>query len=62
MTVRAGFYQKNELISGLADHKYIKEVYGTRFMTDYKNMLEDLVKLLHTNIVDLHTRIRQKYF
>lgn len=40
MTVKAGFYQKNELISGLADHKYVKDIYGTRFMMDYKNMIE----------------------
>jgi hypothetical protein len=62
MTVRAGFYQKNELISGLADHKYIKDTYGTRFMVDYKNMIENLVKILHRTIVDLHIRIRRKYF
>lgn len=30
MTVREGFFQNNELISGLASNKYIRDMYGTR--------------------------------
>jgi hypothetical protein len=31
-------------------------------MIDYKNMVEELVKIIHQNIVDLHIRVREKYF
>lgn len=32
MTVKLGFVQKNEIISGLASNKYIRDIYGTRSM------------------------------
>lgn len=40
MTVKSGLYNKNELISGLHAHNYVKETYGTKFMVEYKNTLE----------------------
>jgi hypothetical protein len=62
MTVKAGFYQKNEVISGLTDHKLIKDTYSTRYMIDFKRVLEELVKLLHQNIVKFHERVRKKHY
>ncbi len=62
MTIKTGLYQKNELISGLYAHKYVIETYGTKFMVDYKNILEELVKIIHQNIVAVHERVRKKYF
>jgi hypothetical protein len=34
MTVKKGFYQKNELISGLIGHSFIKETYKIDEMND----------------------------
>lgn len=34
MTVKEGFIEDNELISGLNRHKYTKEVYKTKFMVE----------------------------
>ena len=62
MTVKTGLYQKNELISGLASHQFVKETYGTKYMLDDKNMLEELVRLLHKNIIKAHEKIRKKYY
>lgn len=62
MTIKTGQYQKNELISGLASHQFVKETYGTKYMLDDKNMLEELVRLLHKNIIKVHEKIRKKYF
>jgi hypothetical protein len=31
-------------------------------MIDYNNVVEELVKIIHQNIVDLHIRVREKYF
>lgn len=34
MTIRPGFFQNNELISGLASSKYIRDIYGTKSMVE----------------------------
>ena len=34
MTIRPGFFQKNELISGLASNKFIRDIYGTKSMKE----------------------------
>lgn len=47
MTIKPGFIQKNELISGLEDHKLIKETYGTKYMLDFKKLIEELMRILH---------------
>jgi hypothetical protein len=31
-------------------------------MIDYNNVVEELVKIIHQNTVDLHIRVREKYF
>lgn len=62
MTVKTGLYQKNELISGLASHQFVKETYGTKYMLDDKSMLEELVRLLHKNIIKVHEKVRKKYY
>lgn len=62
MTVKTGLYQKNELISGLASHQFLKETYGTKYMLEDKNMLEELVRLLHKNIIKAHEKVRKKYY
>lgn len=54
MTLKEGAAQKNELISGLADHKYVKETYSTRAMVDEKAILLASIQSLHSNIVKYH--------
>jgi hypothetical protein len=39
MSVKPGFYQKNEIISGLSSHKYIKSIYGTNSLVNEKCIL-----------------------
>jgi len=36
MTVKEGFYIKDELISGLASHNYIQHIYKTKFLISEK--------------------------
>lgn len=62
MTVKPGYFQKNELISGLADHKYVKDVYGTKSMMNSKNIIEDLVKRIHENMISYHEKRRKRTF
>jgi hypothetical protein len=54
MTLKEGTSQKNELISGLADHKYVKETYSTKAMVDEKAILLASIQSLHSNIVKYH--------
>lgn len=62
MTVKEGFIENNELISGLNRHKYTKEVYKTMFMVEERKVLEELVNCIHINIVKMHEKLCRKYF
>ena len=58
MTVKAGVYQKNELISGLEDHKSVREMFGTKSMTEEKQGILVLVNQLFELLRREHERVR----
>jgi hypothetical protein len=59
MTLKEGFYQKNELISGLASHNYIQSIYKLKQLTEERHVLTELVRLLHQSIVAFHLQFRK---
>lgn len=59
MTLKEGFYQKNELISGLASHNYIHQIYKIKSLTNERENLITLIKSLHQVIIRYHLIIRK---
>lgn len=54
MTIKEAFFQKNELVSGLASHNYIQHIYKSHQLTDERHILKELVRILHESIARYH--------
>jgi hypothetical protein len=59
MTVKKGLFQKNELISGLYGHTFIRETYQINELTSELKIIEELIIKTHILIKEYHERIRK---